>query len=413
MMENAQIQSEADPTTDRRPGKSKRRALLGSTVALAILSGGVLGALQLSAQSAAPAAAAAAPAVTVSPPLRQDVDVSKQFLGQFSAIEHLELRAQVGGRLTRIGFKDGDIVQKGALLFEIDPTPYQIRMSQAAAQLESMRARLDLSSQELLRARTLQKSGAGTAETAEQRFAEHRAAQAAVDDAEAQVRDAKFDLDHCRIEAPFTGRIGSHLVSVGNLIAGSRAGSGPTTLLATLVSTDGIYLNFDMSEADYLAFQRARQTRPGPLASKIELSLGDESGFARQGTLDFIDNSLDRSSGTIHARATIADTDRILTPGAFARVRLQVAAPAPALLVPDAAVLPDQGDHLVLTVDADNKVTPKHVELGDLRGGLRVIRKGIDPTDLVIIGGIPVAAPGAKVAPQSGSITFNSSANRG
>jgi RND family efflux transporter MFP subunit len=164
-------------------------------------------------------------------------------MGQFSAVNQVELRAQVGGTLTEIGFKDGDIVHKGDLLFVIDPTPYQIKLSEATAQLESARSRLDLANREALRASTLARTGAGSVETADQRAAEQRAAQAAVDNAEALVRDALFDLNHTRITAPFTGRIGSHLVSVGNLVAGSRAGTSPTTLLATLVSIDPIHLS--------------------------------------------------------------------------------------------------------------------------------------------------------------------------
>src|SRR4029079_13018337 len=166
-----------------------------------------------------------------------------------------------------------------------------------------------------------------------------------------------------RITAPFTGRIGARLVSIGSLIAGSRAGTSPTTLLATLVSIDPIYVNFDMSEADYMTFLREHQQKKGPLADKVELSLSDEKEFSREGTLDFVDNRLDRSSGTIHARATVINNDLFLTPGGFARVRLQVKPPAPALLVPDASVLPDQSEHIVLTVGPDNVVTPKHVQL--------------------------------------------------
>jgi membrane fusion protein, multidrug efflux system len=140
-------------------------------------------------------------------------------------------------------------------------------------------------------------------QNADQKTAELRSAQAALDDAMAAVRDAKFDLDHTRITAPFTGRIGTHIVSVGNLIAGSRAGTSPTTLLATIVSTDSIYLNFDMSEADYMTFLRDRQKQAGPLADKVQIALADEKSFTHEGTLDFIDNTLNRSSGTIHARA--------------------------------------------------------------------------------------------------------------
>jgi membrane fusion protein, multidrug efflux system len=172
--------------------------------------------------------------------------------------------------------------------------------------------------------------------------------------------------------------------------------TSPTTLLATLVSIDPIYLNFDMSEADYMTFLRERHSQKGPLA--------DETAFTHQGTLDFVDNTLDRSSGTIRARATIPNSDRLLTPGGFARVRLAVAPPAPALLVPDASVLPDQSEHIVLTVGPDNVVTPKQVQVGDLRDDLRVIRAGLAPSDRVIIDGIPAARPGSKVSPQAGSI---------
>ena len=317
------------------------------------------------------------------------------------------MRAQLGGTLTQIGFKDGDIVHKGDLLLVIDPTPYQIKLSQATAQLESAHARLDLASRELVRAQTLKRTGFGTIENADQ-----RAAQAAVDEAEALVRDARFDLNHTRITAPFTGRIGTHLVSVGNLVAGSRAASSPTTLLATLVSIDAIYLNFDMSEADYMTFLRERQQQKGPLADKVQISLADETGFTREGTLDFVDNMLDRSSATIHARATIPNSDLLLTPGGFARVRLEVAPPAPALLVPDASVLPDQSEYIVLTVGPNDVVTPKRVQLGDLRDGLRVIRSGLDPSDRVIIDGIPTVRSGSKVSPQSGSIRLASDQSR-
>ena len=341
------------------------------------------------------------------------MDGSLEFLGQFSAVDHLELRAQVGGTLTKIGFKDGDIVHTGDLLFVIDPTPYQIKLSEATAQLESARARLDLAKRELVRADSLKKSGADTIENFDQKAAEQQSAQAAVDAGEALSNDARFDLDHCRITAPFAGRIGSHLVSVGNLISGSRAGTSPTTLLATLVSIDPIYLNFDMSEADYMTFLRERQKQNGPLAEKVQVSLSDETRFTHEGALDFVDNALDRSSGTIHARATVPNSDLLLTPGGFARVRLQVAPPAPALLVPDASVLPDQSGHIVLTVGPNDVVTPKQVQTGDLRGGLRVIRSGLTPSDQVIIDGIPIALPGSKVTPHNGSIRFGSDQNPG
>jgi len=353
-----------------------------------------------------------APTVTVSQPLQRELDSRLQFLGQFSPVERVELRAQVGGTLTRIGFKDGDVVRKGDLLFEIDPTQYQIKLSEATAQLESAQARYDLATKELKRAQTLQQTDAGTAENVEQRASEQRTSQAAISTAQALIRDAEFDLNHCRIAAPFTGRMGNHLVSVGNLVSGSRAGAGATTLLATIVSLDPIYLDFDMSESDYLTFERERTKQRRGLAQRVDAALSDESEFKHAGTLNFIDNSLDRSSGTIHARAIIPNQDLLLTPGVFGRVLLPTTKATSVLLVPDDAVLPDQSEHVVLTVGPDNIVTPKKVQLGDLRGGLRVIRAGLLPSDAVIIGGVAIAAPGSKVTPHTGTITFGTAQDR-
>src|SRR5215470_6024316 len=355
-------------------------------------------------EAAVSSAPAALPQVVVSKPLVSEVDSSLGILGQFSAVERVELRAQVGGTLTGIYFKDGDIVHKGDLLFTIDARPYEIRLAEANAALERGTAQLALAERELYRAQALQRTAYGTEQNVDRRTADQRAAQAAVDDAKAQIRDAQFDLEHTRITAPFSGRIGTHLVSIGNLIAGSRAATSPTTLLATLVSLDPIYLDFDISESDFLTFSRDRAHRKEGLADKVEIALSDETRFDRQGTLDFVDNALNRSSGTIHARATIPNPDRLLTAGEFARVRLVIGAPAQALLVPDAAVLPDQSEHIVMTVAPDSTVVAKPVEIGDLRDGLRVIRSGLTPNDQVIIDGIPHAAPGVKVAPQDGTI---------
>jgi multidrug efflux system membrane fusion protein len=348
----------------------------------------------------------APPQVVVSRPLERELDTQLGFLGQFSAVDRVELRAQVGGTLTQIRFKDGDIVHKGDLLFVIDPVPYEIKLAQANAQLENATARLEFANRELARAQMLKRNGVVAVENVDQRTSDQQAAQAAFDDAQAQIRDARFDLDHCRIIAPFTGRIGTHLVSVGNLVAGSRAASSPTTLLATLVSLDPLYLDFDMSESDYLAFSRERSKQKEVLADKIEIALSDETDFSRQGTLDFVDNVLDRSSGTIHVRATVPNADLFLTPGSFARVQLALGAPVTTLLVPDAAVLPDQTRHLVLTVAPDDTVVPKPVETGDERGGLRVIRSGLNADDRVIIEGLPYASPGSKVSSKDGDIRY-------
>jgi membrane fusion protein, multidrug efflux system len=394
---------------ERELGSPPRRSkwkFWGAGAALVVLALGYYGLSHYKDGQAAPAQAAA-PSVTVSKPLQRDVDSRLGFLGQFSAIDRVELRAQVGGTLTELHFKDGQIVHKGDLLFVIDPRPYEIKLAQAKAQLQTATARVALANTQLSRAQSLRHNDFATQETVDQRTNDQDASEAAVEDAKSRIRDAELDLEYCRVTAPFTGRIGSRQVSIGSLVAGSRAAVSPTTLLATLVSLDPIYLDFDMSESDYLTFSRERARLSGPLAEKVVIGLSDENTFPRAGTLDFVDNALDRSSGTIHARATVPNPDLFLAPGQFARLRVAIAPPVPALLLPDAAVVLDQSQHLVMTVAADGTVVPKIVETGDLRGGLRVIRSGLDANDRVVIGGLVRAAPGSKVAPQDGEIHYD------
>src|SRR6201998_2521878 len=273
--------------------------------------------------AAASAAPAALPQVVVSKPLVRDLDLRLGFLGRFSAVEQVELRAQVGGTLTEIHFEDGAIVHKGDLLFTIDPRPYEIRLAQANAQLETATAQVEhaqaalvWAQQQAARYQALAEKGYGSVQNEQQWTSQRRqqqaaleSAKAAVDDAKAQIRDAQFDLDHCRIAAPFTGRIGTHLVSVGNLVAGSRTATSPTTLLATLVSLDPIYLDFDMSEADFLTYSKYNKDFKGKHVQKVEVALGDDKEFVRSGAFDFLDNVLDRSSGTIRARAAVPNSD--------------------------------------------------------------------------------------------------------
>lgn len=342
--------------------------------------------------------------VVVSRPLIQNLDTRLSFLGQFSPVSEVEIRGQVGGTLTGIFFQDGGIVHKGDLLFTIDPQPYEIALAQATAQLGVATAHLELAAEQLARAKNLQKGDAGTVENVDERTGDHSAALATVEEAKARIRDARFDLDHCRIYAPFTGRIGTHLVSMGNLISGSRTANSPTTLLATLVSIDPIYFNFDMSESDFLLYSKYERLK-GSHIQHVSLAVGDDKDYTQKGAFDFLDNVLDRSSGTIHARATVPNPGFALVPGEFARVQLEVAPPSPTLLVPDAVVQPDQSEHDVLTVAADNSVVPKQVEVGGIQGGLRVIRSGLTSNDRVIIGGLLYARRGAKVATEDGVIT--------
>jgi len=335
--------------------------------------------------------------------LQRTAQSTIRFLGQFSAVDTVELRAQVGGTLTDIDFKDGQIVHKGDLLFVIDPRPFQIRLDQAIAQLNTAEGKETLSQVELWRAQQLKQTSFGTAETVDQRTADLRTNKAAVDTAKAAIRDASLDLEFSHVTAPFTGRIGRHLESVGNLASGSRGGAGPTTLLATIVSLDPIYLDFDMSESDYSAWQRTNHGAT-PHAS-VAISLDGDGNYDRHGTLDFIDNAVNRSSGTIRARATVPNPDLTITPGQFARLHVNVGRPKPVLLVPAAAVVPDQSQHVVMTVASDGTVVPKAVGLGELDHGLRVVVGGLTAADRVIINGLVRARPGMKVRPVAGTIT--------
>jgi RND family efflux transporter MFP subunit len=353
----------------------------------------------------------APPPVTVSRPLQQIVQATGRFLGQFSAVDSVELRAQVGGTLTAITFQDGQIVHQGDPLFTIDPRPFQIRLDEAVAQFQAAQAKEVLTKAELWRAQQLKRSDFGSAETVDERAADERSAQAAIDTAKAAIMDARLDLEYARISAPFTGRMGAHLISVGGLVSGSRGGTSPTTLLATIVSLDPIYLDFDMSESDYLAYQQAHHGAAPH--DDVAINLDGDGHFDRHGTLDFIDNAVNRGSGTIHARVTVPNPDLSLTPGQFARLHVDLGHPTPVLLVPAAAVVPDQSRQIVMTVAPDRTVVPKLVETGELYQGLRVIRGGLAPTDLVVINGIVRVRPGAKVMPVNGAIKPDPAAGEG
>jgi multidrug efflux system membrane fusion protein len=344
-----------------------------------------------------------APKVSVSEPVVQQVPTTMKLLGQFSAINRVEVRAQVGGVLSQILFTDGQIVNKGDLLFVIDTRPFEIRLGQAAAAVKTAEARLTLSKLELWRAQQLKKANFASAETVDQRQAEQDAASAALASAQQSELDARLDLEFAHVTAPFTGRISTHLVSVGNLVSGSRGGSSLTTLLTTIVSLDPIWLDFDMSENEYIEYQKYQQDGSDPDKNQVALHLSGEKRIYR-GTLDFIDNAINNRSGTIHARATVSNPDQSLVPGEFAELELTVGAPKTAYLIPGSAVVLDQSEHFVMTVAANNTVVPKQVTVGGQFKGLQIIREGLTPIDQVIVDGLAFVRPGAKVDPEHTSI---------
>ncbi len=349
--------------------------------------------------------AMAPPKVMVAAPLRQRLTTWTSFTGQFSAIDRVEIRAQVSGYLTEIHFTDGQLVKQGDLLFVIDPRPYDIALQNARAQVATAEAALKLSGQQLERTSNLVTSSFASRETLDQRTEQRLAADAALDQAKAAVRKAELDMGWTRIIAPISGRIGRHLVSTGNLVAGGQGG-GATTMLTTIVSQDPIYLDFDMGESDYVAYQRFlhRPHDGHAIDRSVDVELSDESGWKHHGALDFLDNEMDRSSGTLHARATVPNHDLLIAAGQFARLRVPTAAPADTLLVPEAAISTDQSRTLVMTVAPDGTVVPKVVEIGEPVGELRIVKSGLKPDDRVIVDGLMFARPGGKVTPQSSTI---------
>ena len=351
-------------------------------------------------------APAAPPAVTVSQPIRRELAEWDEYTGQFAAKEYVEIRARVSGYLTEIHFADGQIVKEGDLLFVIDPRPYEATLAAARAQLAQANAQVDLATQQLNRSAELRKKDFEPASNYDQRVSDLKVATAATESAKAAIRSAELNVGFTRITAPLAGRISNHQVSVGNLVSGSDSAATPA--LTTIVSLDPIYFYFDMSEGDYLTYQRA--TAAGKLdeardSSPVYVRLTDEMEWPRRGLLNFIDNQVDRGAGTIRARATFPNADFFVTPGQFGRIRIPASERYNAILIPDGAVVTDQSRKVVMTVKDDGTVEPKVVRPGPMTDdGLRIIRSGLAPTDRVIINGLVRARPGGKVTPQPGKI---------
>ncbi|HTH16856.1 MAG TPA: efflux RND transporter periplasmic adaptor subunit [Magnetospirillum sp.] len=376
-------------------------------LAVVVLVGLAAGIYSFKSGGPAPSAQAQAPAgppVTVAQPLKAKITDWSEFTGQFTPVDYVELRARVAGYLTEIHFTDGQMVNKGDLLFVIDPRPYEIALVTARSKVTQASASRDLANRQLSRAGELQKREFLAQSLLDQRESEARTAGAGSTAAQAAVREAELNLEFTRIVAPVSGRISARQISIGNLVtAGGSTGSG--TLLTTIVSQDPLYFLFDMSEADFLNFQRTHGRVAGSdLAVPVTLKLMDENGWPHEGKLTFIDNQVDKNSGTIRARVTLANSDGFIAPGSFGRVRMPASAPYDALMIPDAAVMTDQNRKMVMIVAPDGTVTPKPVELGSLNDGLRAIKSGLTGDEQVIINGLMRARPGAKVTPQQGTI---------
>ena len=346
------------------------------------------------------------PQVTVSQPILRPIKEWDEYSGRFEAVESVEVRARVSGFIDKIHFKDGQNVIVGDLLFTIDKRPFEIAVESANAEIARNKANVQLQENEVERARPLVQSRAVTERDFDQRSANLNIGRAQLQSAQASLRSAELNLEWTEVRAPIAGRISDHRVNVGTLITGGQTGA---TLLTTIVSLDPIHFTFDVSESDYL--RSARYFLAGARPSSREggnpvlIRLADETIWSREGKMNFIDNQLNARSGTLRGRAILPNTDELLSPGVFGRLRL-FGAQIDALLIPDASVVSDQMRKIVLTVDAANVVQPAVVTLGPIVDGLRVVREGLKPSDTIIISGLanPAVRPGAKVNPQPGEI---------
>ena len=340
--------------------------------------------------------------VTVAQPTKRTVTDWDEFTGRFEAVEEVQVRARVGGFVTSVEFRDGAFVSPGDLLYVIDARPFEAVAEQADGQLSDARAKAELAKRELDRALTLNQTQAVSDSIVDQRRQALQAAKAAEMQAAGALKAAHLNIEFTHVVAPIGGRVSRHLVSVGNLVQGSE---GASTLLTSIVSLDPIYIYFDMDEATYLKNNRlyfegkrpSSRENPNP----VQVSLTGETKPSHDGKVDFLDNRLDVSTGTLRGRAVIPNKDFSILPGQFGRVRLIGSSPYDALLLPDTAIASDQSRKVVFVVKDDDTVEERQVTLGPLDEGLRVIREGLKPEDRVIVDGLQRARVGAKVSPHA------------
>jgi membrane fusion protein, multidrug efflux system len=385
---------------------ASRLRCLGGIVPLMLLAVALAGCGQ--SQPQASAAPAAFP-VTVAQPLKRTVTDWDEFTGRFEAIPEVQVRPRVGGYITNVEFRDGAMVHQGDLLYLIDSRPFEATAEQANGQLADARAKVELAKRDLDRGLNLVQTSAVSEQVVDQRRQALQAAHAAEMQAEGALKAAQLNVEFTHVLAPITGRISRNLVDAGNLVQGSDTGT--STLLTTIVTLDPIFISFDVDEATYIKnnklwFEGKRpSSRDTP--NPVQVALTGETKPSHDGTMEFLDNRLDVSTGTLRSRAVVANHDLSILPGQFGRVRLIGSSPYEALLLPDTAIATDQSRKIVFVVKDDDTVEARAVELGPLDGGLRVIRTGLKAEDRVIIDGIQRARVGAKVAPHKAEIGGN------
>ncbi len=341
-------------------------------------------------------AAPSPPKVTVAKPVEQNVSNYFEATGNTAAINTVDLVARVQGFVQAVGYSDGDFVKKGTSLFTIEPEPYRLKVEAAKASVSSAQAALTRSETEYRRQAELVAKQSTAVSTYDQAVAQRDSDRASLQSAQSNEQQAEITLGYTDVKAPFDGVVTARQVSVGELVG---AGTTPTEL-ATIVQLDPIYVNFTASERDVQQIRgnlaRSGRSVSDLLGISVEIGLQTESGYPHRGKLNYIAPTVDPSTGTLTARAILENSDRVLLPGYFARVRVP-SEPHPALLVPDVALGSDQGGRYVLIVNKDDVVEQRRVDPGQLVGELRVITSGVTKDDRIVIGGIMRAIPGQKV----------------
>jgi RND family efflux transporter MFP subunit len=345
------------------------------------------------------------PKVTVATPVQQEVSRYFESTGNTAAINTVDLVARVQGFVQAINYTDGDYVKKGTSLFTIEPEPYKLKLEAAKASVVSAQATLKQNEAEYQRQADLLTRQVSAQTTYDKALAARDTSQADVQSAIANEQQAAINLGYTNVTAPFDGVVSARQVSIGQLVGATTA-----TTLSTIVQLDPIYVNFNASERDVLqvraSLARAGQTIADLLGIPVEIGLQTETGYPHKGKLDYVAPTVDPSTGTLAARAILQNSDRLLLPGYFVRVRI-AGQPEPSLLVSDVAIGSDQSGRYVLVVNKDNIVEQRKVEPGQLVGELRVIEKGLTKDDRVVIGGIMRAIPGQKVEPELRTLAAN------
>jgi len=377
-------------------------AVTGVTALVAIASAVILGFHSFNAEANAPAAGAP-PAVPVSVATVASTEVNTwdEFSGRLEAVERVDVRSRVAGAVQAVHFREGALVKQGELLITIDPAPYAAEVDRAEAQVAAAQARVAFTRSETERSRRLWAEQAIAQRELDERTNASREAEASLRAAQAQLQSARLNLGYTQVRAPVAGRIGKLEVTVGNLVA---AGPG-APVLTTLVSVSPIYASFD---ADEQIVVRALKDLPGGASARariegipVQMGTAGTDGTPYEGRLQLIDNQVDAKSGTVRVRAAFDNKDGSLIPGQFARIRMGQAHNDKALLVNERAVGTDQNKKFVMVVTADNKAEYREVALGAPFNGLRIVTKGLQPGERVIVNGLQHIRPGAVVAPQA------------